>query len=128
MTAIDNWYHEKESAWLYLQVAAVEPDPRKSRLFLQLSAATEDQAAKWVASSGKGTDRLFLPTLRARIVAQLIRRFGPRSLRPVLAAMKLRGLSIYSVAAATSVPPTAGTQPAGHAMPTSLSEVGARHR
>jgi VIT1/CCC1 family predicted Fe2+/Mn2+ transporter len=124
MTDIDNWYHEKESAWLYLQVAAVEPDPRKSRLFLQLSAAAEDQAAKWVASSGKGTDRLFLPTLRARIVAQLIRRFGPRSLRPVLAAMKLRGLSVYSASSSIQRDPA----PAGHAMPTSLSEVGARHR
>ena len=124
MTDLDNWYHEKESAWLYLQVAAVEPDPRKSRLFLQLAAAAEDQAAKWVAASGKGADRLFLPTLRARIVAQLIRRFGPRSLRPVLAAMKLRGLSVYSAPAPVQRDPA----PAGHAMPTSLSEVGARHR
>ena len=124
MTDLDNWYHEKESAWLYLQVAAVEPDPRKSRLFLQLAAAAEDQAAKWIAGSGKGADRLFLPTLRARIVATLIRRFGPRSLRPVLAAMKLRGLSVYSAPA----PVQRDLAPAGHAMPTSLSEVGARHR
>jgi VIT1/CCC1 family predicted Fe2+/Mn2+ transporter len=122
MTNLDNWYHEKESAWLYLQVAAAEPDPRKSRLFLQLSAAAEDQAAKWTSASGKGAEREFLPTLRARIVARLIRRFGPRSLRPVLTAMKLRGLSIYSA------PSTAGNHPAGHPMPTSLSEVGARHR
>jgi VIT1/CCC1 family predicted Fe2+/Mn2+ transporter len=124
MMDLDNWYHEKESAWLYLQVAAVEPDPRKSRLFLQLAAAAEEQAAKWVAASGKGADRLFLPTLRARIVARLIRRFGPRSLRPVLAAMKLRGLSVYSAPAPIQRDPA----PAGHAMPTSLSEVGARHR
>jgi VIT1/CCC1 family predicted Fe2+/Mn2+ transporter len=48
----------------------------------------------------------------------MLRRLGPRSLRSVLAAMKLRGLSIYS--APISV--------AGHAMPTTLSEVGARHR
>jgi VIT1/CCC1 family predicted Fe2+/Mn2+ transporter len=122
MTDVDNWYHEKESAWLYLQVAAAEPDTRKSRLFLQLAAAAEQQAAKWLAASAQGPDRLFIPTIRARIVARLIRRFGPRSLRPVLAAMKLRGLSIYSV------PPAAGNLPAGHAMPTSLSEVGARHR
>jgi VIT1/CCC1 family predicted Fe2+/Mn2+ transporter len=127
-SAIDSWYHEKESAWLYLQVAAAEPDPRKSRLFLQLAATAEQQAAKWVAASGQSPDRTFIPTVRARIVARLIRRFGPRSLRPVLTAMKLRGLSIYSVAAATSVPPAAGNLPAGHAMPTSLSEVGARHR
>jgi VIT1/CCC1 family predicted Fe2+/Mn2+ transporter len=116
------WHYEKESAWLYLRVAAAEPDPRKSRLFLQLAAAAEEQAAKWLSGSGHNPDRVFLPTLRARIVAQLIRRFGPRSLRPVLAAMKLRGLSLYSA-------PTVGAGHAGgHAMPTSLSEVGARHR
>jgi VIT1/CCC1 family predicted Fe2+/Mn2+ transporter len=128
MTGVDNWYHEKESAWLYLQVAAAEPDSRKSRLFLQLAATAEQQAAKWVAASGQSPDRIFIPTVRARIVARLIRRFGPRSLRPVLTAMKLRGLSIYSAPAATSVPPAVGNQPTGHAMPTSLSEVGARHR
>jgi VIT1/CCC1 family predicted Fe2+/Mn2+ transporter len=128
MTDLDNWYHEKESAWLYLQVAAAEPDPRKSRLFLQLAATAEQQAAKWAVASGQSSDRIFIPTVRARIVARLIRRFGPRSLRPMLAAMKLRGLSIYSVPAAASVPTAVANQPAGHAMPTSLSEVGARHR
>ena len=41
MTAagIDSWYHEKESAWLYQQVAAAEPDPAKAELFLKLAAA-----------------------------------------------------------------------------------------
>jgi VIT1/CCC1 family predicted Fe2+/Mn2+ transporter len=119
---VDSWYHEKESAWLYRQVAAAEPDPHKSRLFLQLAAAAEDQAGKWESSAKhsapSAAKRVFVPTLRARIVARLVRRFGPRSLRSVLAAMKLRGLSIYS--APISV--------AGHAMPTSLAEVGARHR
>jgi VIT1/CCC1 family predicted Fe2+/Mn2+ transporter len=112
---------------LYRQVAAAEPDPHKSRLFLQLANAAEQQAAKWEVSSRRSAaessppdaaKRVFIPSLRARIVVRLLRRFGPRSLRSVLAAMKLRGLSIYS--APVSV--------AGHAMPTSLSEVGARHR
>jgi len=116
------WYHEKESAWLYLQVAAAERDARKSRLFLQLAAAAEEQAGKWLSQSGRAPDRVFLPTLRARIVARLIRRFGPRSIRPVLAAMKLRGLSVYSA------PGGATGHGGGHAMPTSLSEVGASHR
>ncbi len=120
--AVDSWYHEKESAWLYRQVAASEPDPHKSRLFLSLAAAAEEQAAKWESSTRYGATssfkREFAPDLRARIVARLIRRFGPRSLRSVLAAMKLRGLSIYSAPVAI----------AGHAMPTSVAEVGARHR
>ena len=125
MTAggVDSWYHEKESAWLYRQVAAAEADPAKSALFLKLAAAAEEQAAKWHLATQRGpaatnVPRLFVPSLRARIVARLLARFDPRSLRPVLAAMKLRGLSIYSAPLAV----------AGHAMPTSLAQVGARHR
>ncbi len=60
----------------------------------------------------------FRPSTRARIVAHLVRLFGPRALRGVLAAMKLRGLSIYG----------ASLRAAGHAMPTSATDVGARHR
>jgi VIT1/CCC1 family predicted Fe2+/Mn2+ transporter len=111
---LDSWYHEKESAWLYHQVAAAEPDARKRTLFLQLAGAAEEQALKWE----RGQKRVFTPSLRARVVARLLRHFSPRSLRSVLAAMKLRGLSIYS----------APVNIAGHAMPTSLSDVGARHR
>ena len=120
---VDSWYHEKESAWLYRRVAAAEPDAHKRRLFEQLAVAAEEQAAKWEQSAAKGAagapPRLFSPSLRARIVARLLERFEPSSLRPVLAAMKLRGLSIYSGLAGSI---------AGHAMPTSLAEVGARHR
>jgi hypothetical protein len=121
---VDSWYHEKESAWLYRRVAAAETDPRKSELFLKLAAAAEEQAAKWqlaecrTAGAASGAARVFRPSLRARIVARLLSRFEPRALRPILAAMKLRGLSIYSVPSAV----------AGHAMPTSLAQVGARHR
>ena len=117
---LDSWFHERESAWLYREVARAEPDPRKSELFLKLAAAAEDQAVRWEQTpAGRATPgRIFRPSLRARIVARLVRRFGPRSLRGVLAAMKLRGLSIYSASQA----------PAGHAMPTSAREVGARHR
>jgi len=119
---LDSWYHEKESAWLYRQVAAAEPDPHKQRLFTQLAAAAEEQAAKWEVSSqqtnrGTASARVFVPSLRARVVARLARVFGPRAVRSVLAAMKLRGLSIYTAPVAS-----------GHAMPTTLSDVGVRHR
>jgi vacuolar iron transporter family protein len=118
------WYHEKESAWLYRQVAAAEPHAHRSRLFLALAAAAEDQAAKWEQSARRSgiaipaASRPFVPNLRARIVAQLVRHFGPRSVRSVLAAMKLRGLSVYS--APVAVP--------NHSMPTTVADVGARHR
>jgi VIT1/CCC1 family predicted Fe2+/Mn2+ transporter len=99
-------------------------------LFLRLAAAAEQQAATWLATSADSADRVFVPTLRARIVARLIRRLGPRSLKPVLAAMKLRGLSVYGapVPAGRAVPTPTPPDGTGHVMPTSLSEVGARHR
>ncbi len=115
-SAIDGWVHEKESAWLYGQVAACEPDPAKRRLFEQLGRAAEQQALKWKASQ-PGRDFVYRPSLRARIVAAVVRRTGPRAARPVLAAMKLRGLSVYTSGSAQ-----------GHAMPTSLAQIGERHR
>jgi VIT1/CCC1 family predicted Fe2+/Mn2+ transporter len=119
---VDSWFHEKESAWLYRQVAQAEPDRTKSQLFIKLAAAAEDQAARWETSAAAqhpgAAARLFRPTLRARFVVWLVNRFGPRSMRGVLAAMKLRGLSLYSAPIASL----------GHAMPTTASEVGARHR
>ena len=115
-SGLDGWLHEKESAWLYTQVAACEPDPAKRDLFLKLGAAAEDQARKWQASQ-PGRDVSFSPSTRARIVAALVRRTGPRAARHVLAAMKLRGLSVYTAAAAP-----------GHPMPTAVGQVGERHR
>lgn len=116
----DSWLHEKESAWLYRQVAAAEPDPHHRRLFEQLAEAAEDQAQRWQDSAQRGgatAALVFHPSTRARVVARLVRWLGPRAMRSVLAAMKLRGLSIYS-----------GPAVAGHEMPTTLAEVGARHR
>ena len=122
-SGVDSWYHEKESAWLYEKVAAAEPDPARRALFLKLAAAAEEQARKWQLAARRSSgavppERSFTPTLRARIVARLLSQFEPRALRPVLAAMKLRGLSVYSAPAGA----------AGHAMPTTRAEVGARHR
>jgi vacuolar iron transporter family protein len=113
---LDSWYHEKESAWLYQRIAAAEPDPRKRELFIKLAQAAEQQAGTW--SRAGEPPRAFSPSLRARLVARLVRIFGVRRLSTVLAAMKVRGLSVYSA------PPAL----AGHPMPTSSVQVGARHR
>lgn len=114
--AAQSWYHEKESAWLYGVVAAAEPDPARRELFLKLAAAAENQAACWRRVDPSIPER-YSPNARARIVARLLRHIQPRHLRRVLAAMKLRGLSVYSGPSA----------PAFHALPTSASEVGGRH-
>ncbi len=102
-------------------MARAEPDPARRALFLKLAAAAEEQAEHWrahAATASGAPPRAFRPSLRARIVARLVRRFGPRALRGVLAAMKLRGLSTYGSSVNTP----------GHAMPTSATDIGARHR
>ena len=113
---LDSWYHEKESAWLYRRVADRESDPLKSQLFRKLGEAAEDQARKWESLQPQ-REFEFRPSVRARVVAGFVDQIGPRAARNVLAAMKLRGLSIY----------TSTTAP-GHVMPTSVSQVGERHR
>jgi VIT1/CCC1 family predicted Fe2+/Mn2+ transporter len=115
MSGHESWLEEKQSAWLYREVAAAEVDPRMRKLFLSLADAAESQAETW--SPGAANPR-FAPSLRARLVAQLVRQFGPRHLRPMLAAMKIRGLSAYDALAAN------GT----HAMPVTVGDIGRRHK
>ena len=114
--ALQSWYHEKESAWLYGAVAAAEPDPARRELFVKLAAAAEQQAGRWRAIDPR-LPQDFTPAFRARVVGRLLRHVQPRRLRPILAAMKLRGLSVYSNPRA----------PASHSIPTAASEVGGRH-
>jgi VIT1/CCC1 family predicted Fe2+/Mn2+ transporter len=118
MSAHESWQEEMQSAWLYRRLGAAEPDADKRRLFEQLADAAESQAGIWLAviRQQQGGEPVFRPTRRARVVAGLLRRVAPRRLRPVLAAMKVRGLSVYSRA----LP--------GHVMPTDIAQVGGRHR
>jgi VIT1/CCC1 family predicted Fe2+/Mn2+ transporter len=111
---------ELDSAFLYRVLAATETAPRRKQLFTQLAEAAESQSQLWVTEARRvgEPDRPFVPSARARVVAALARRFGGRALRPALAAMKVRGLSIYAAPSLSE----------GHARPTSVAEIGKRHR
>jgi len=115
--AQSSWLEEKQSAWLYRVLAKVERRPTLSQLFTTLAAEADAQAALWAAKIGNGALPTFEPTLRARIVAGLARRFGVKPIRQVLAAMKVRGMSAY-----------AGLHPGGHSMPLTIAEIGESHR
>jgi len=119
MAARDSWHEEMQSACLYRVLAEVERDTHRRALFTALAAAAEDQARIWerqMAANGEPLPQGFAPTRRARVVAALLRRLGPRAIRPVLAAMKVRGISVY------------GAAMPGHPMPTAVEQVGGRHR
>src|SRR3954471_4673643 len=115
MSARDSWGHEMQSVFLYRVVAESEQSAERRALFTQLAGEAEAPAAIWKREiqelDGSAPDA-FTPPARARIVAALVRRFGPRRMKSVLAAMKVRGMSIYSSSA----------HPAGHPMPHSVEE------
>jgi len=120
MSVIESWYEEKQSAYLYKIMTAIEEGPANKALFGALADAAESQALIWeerMRSEGIQVPAGFHPSVRTRFVAWLIRALGPRSIRPVLAAMKVRGLSVYS----------GGMIRAGHPMPTNVEEIGHRH-
>ena len=124
MSARESWGQEMESVFLYRVVAEVEPADDRRALFKKLAGEAEAQAAIWaeeIRKAGGPAPDAYAPPARARIVAALVRRFGPRRMKAVLAAMKVRGMSIYSTS------PSAA-HPAGHAMPHSVDEIGRRHR
>jgi VIT1/CCC1 family predicted Fe2+/Mn2+ transporter len=114
---LDHWRDEKRSALLYRVLAEAEKGTRREALFANLARAAEAQGAIWAQAARRAGEALpaFAPGLRVRIAVFLIRRFGPRRIRPLLAAMKVRGLSVYS------------SKAPGHEMPTTIEDVGARH-
>jgi VIT1/CCC1 family predicted Fe2+/Mn2+ transporter len=98
VNAIANWTEEKRAAYLYRVVAACEAGTPREKLFLGLAGEAEGQAAVWEkkASATGEVVPAFTPDVRSRVVAGLVRRHGPRRLRTVLAAMKVRGMSVYA--------------------------------
>jgi VIT1/CCC1 family predicted Fe2+/Mn2+ transporter len=97
MDLLDNWQEEKQSAYLYLVIAKVEKNPEHKKLFLDLAAMAEKQAGIWTVQLAKANIKppQFSPGYRTLFVARLVRIFGTKYLRIVLAASKIRGMSIY---------------------------------
>lgn len=119
MDALNSWREETQSAWLYRALATSEEDGRIAALFVSLADAADAQARVWrdtAARDGQSIPGDFQPSRRARLVARLARRIGPRRMRPALAALKIRGLSAYTAALS------------GHLLPTDVAQVAVEHR
>jgi VIT1/CCC1 family predicted Fe2+/Mn2+ transporter len=120
MHALDSWKEEKNSAYLYRILSDCESGSPRQLLFLELAHEADRQAELWtleVRKEGLTIPADYRPNMRTRLVAWLAVRLGPRKIKPVLAAMKIRGLSVY-----------ASYRPSGHPMPLSVDDVGASHR
>ncbi len=114
--AFTRWHSEKTAAYLSGAVAAAESDPGKAVLFREMAQAAEDQAA--ILAEELPEIPAFAPGPRSRLTVWLIGVFGARAMGPILSASKVRGISVYRGPAG----------PPGHVMPTSVEEVGRRHR
>jgi len=105
MPILKNWQEEKRSAYLYRKVAKQEMDITRKKLFLELAESADKQAAIWEEKLKKTREYhaiVYKPDFRTRFVGQLIKIFGIESIRFILSAMKVRGMSIYSASQASS--------------------------
>lgn len=96
--ALKGWQEEKNSAYLYRHLAKIEHSaPQLETLFLNLALSAEKQSQLWLKElSQQDIDKLqHKINLRTKIVIKLISTFGPRAIKPILASMKVRGLSAY---------------------------------
>lgn len=122
MNPLDSWSEEQRSAYLYRACADAENGTVRAELFRRLAGEAEAQAAIWRAqltARGYPAPGPFVPDARTRLVANLVQWLGPRRLRNVLAAMKVRGMTVYG--GASPVEP-------GHAPPISGATLERRHR
>jgi len=119
---LSNWYEEQRSVYLYRACAAAETGTIRAELFLRLAGEAEAQSAIWraqITARGSPPPPPFVADMRTRLVATLVRSQGPRRLQHVLAAMKVRGMTLYAGGARLD---------GGHAEPPSGSTIEHRHR
>lgn len=108
MSALKSWEEEKRSAYIYLALARLERNPIHKKLFVELSAMAEKQAKLWeqqLRTEGAAIPKQYRPDYRARFVIWLVQCLGAKALRIALAAMKIRGMSIYQAPNLGDTPP-----------------------
>ena len=121
MNPLESWTEEQRSAFLYRVCATAEHGTRRAELFQRLAGEAEAQAAIWRAqltARGHPAPGPYQPDARTRLVARLVRAIGPRRLRRVLAAMKVRGMAIYAGSPGDE----------GHGLPWAGAGIEHRHR
>ena len=119
---LESWQEEQRSAFLYRVCAEAEAGTTRAELFRRLAGEAEAQAAIWRAqltARGRAAPAPYEPDTRTRIVATLVRKLGPRRVRSVLAAMKVRGMAVYGTSLARDP---------GHAPPLPGTRIEHRHR
>jgi vacuolar iron transporter family protein len=89
----DNLQDEVDGASIYEALAEVEKEPNLARIYRRLAAVERAHAEFWQARLERKAS--LTPSLRARGLAFLARRFGPGFVLPALASAEVRGSSHY---------------------------------
>jgi vacuolar iron transporter family protein len=126
---------EIDAAFLYRELAAVEPDAKRRDLFQRLAAVEDKHIERWeqvLAEQGGVVSTVRQPTRRARLTAWVARRLGPGAVLPMILAEEGREVAAYlRLAKETTDPSTseaASTLAADSAMHAQeLSHVLGRH-
>lgn len=106
----EHWQDESDASYLYGILAVLERDPKRASVFGRLRDIETEHAAIWahlLESHGRPT-RAFRPSVRARILAQLGRRFGAGSLVSLLLREEGREVREYLTMHRDTPPQTAG--------------------
>lgn len=112
MNPSSSWCDEQRAAYLYRACASAETSSVRAELFLRLAGEAEAQSAIWraqITARGSPPPPPFVADGRTRLVATLVRWWGPRRLQPILAAMKVRGLAREPGGEARDGAPPAGS-------------------
>lgn len=97
-SALRSWKDERDSAAVYEALAAIERNPRLSRLFQKLAAAEYEHSVFWeqrVKALGQALPA-YRPSLRTRILVELARRFGVAFVIPTITARELADRDRYA--------------------------------
>jgi vacuolar iron transporter family protein len=102
---LHHWQDELDAAYLYVALAAQEPDPGKQEIYRQLAAVERrhtDLWAKLLADNGHPVPPVAGPSFSARLMARVGRMFGPNYLLPLLLREEGREVKGYMDLHATS--------------------------
>ncbi len=106
----DHWQDEADAAFLYRELARMEPDPARKDVFLRLAEVEDKHVEIWgrlLTEHGR-PPRPFRPGGRARLLAQLGRIFGPDFLLPLLLSEEGREVRAYLAMHRSTHPEVAG--------------------
>ncbi len=93
----ENLQGEVDASSLYRTLASVEKDPGRADIFSQLAEAEERHAALWARLIREGGEDPGdpQPGRRARLIAWSSRKFGVRSMLPLINAAEVRDVNMY---------------------------------